>query len=69
MSKIIHFLGLNVHKETVAVSIAPSDATEVRFYGAIGGSLEGMDRLIKKRVAAASGGGPPNGSARNRTAR
>ncbi len=53
MSKVIHFLGLDVHKESVAVSIAPSDSTEVRFYGTIGGSLDGMVRLIKRLLAAA----------------
>jgi transposase len=53
MSKIIHFLGLDVHKESVAVSIAPSDSSEVRFYGEIGGALDDMDRLIKRLAAAA----------------
>ncbi len=38
MSPSIHFLGLDVHKESVAVSIAPSDSTEVRHYGNIGGA-------------------------------
>jgi transposase len=55
MSKIIHFIGLDVHKESVAVSIAPSDSTEVRFYGSIGGLLQDMDRLIKKLAAAQPG--------------
>ena len=53
MSRVIHFIGLDVHKESVAVSIAPSDATEVRHYGRIGGALEDMDRLIKRLAAAA----------------
>ena len=48
MTKIIHFLGLDVHKESVSVSIAPNDATEVRHYGQIGGTLDDLDRLIKK---------------------
>ncbi len=53
MSQSIHFPGLDVHKESVAVSLAPCDSTEVRFYGSIGGALDDMDRLIKKLAAAA----------------
>ena len=53
MSQSIHFLGLDVHKESVAVSIAPSDATEVRFYGTIGGRQQDLDQVIKKLQAAA----------------
>lgn len=48
MSTVIHFIGLDVHKESVSVSIAPSNSTEVRFYGNIGGRLDDVDRLIKK---------------------
>ena len=48
MSTVIHFIGLDVHKESVAVSIAPSNSTEVRFYGNIGGAFDDVDRLIKK---------------------
>ena len=48
MSKIIHFIGLDVHKESVALSIAPSDSSEVRFYGSLGGKLEDLDKVIKK---------------------
>ena len=53
IGKIIHFLGLDVHKESVSVSIAPSDSTEVRHYGQIGGALDDIDRLVKKLQAAA----------------
>jgi hypothetical protein len=35
MNKIVHYLGLDVHKETIAVSIAPENSTEVRRYGII----------------------------------
>ena len=48
MSNVIHFIGLDVHKDSIAVSIAPSDSTEVRFYGTIGGQLKDMDQLIKR---------------------
>src|SRR5258708_527124 len=33
MNKIVHYIGLDVHKETIAVSIAPQSSTEVRRYG------------------------------------
>ena len=48
MSTVIHFIGLDVHKESVAVSIAPGNSTEVRHYGTIGGRLEDLDKVIKK---------------------
>ena len=48
MKKIVHYLGLDVHKETIAVAIAPENTTEVRHYGIIGGTLEAVDKLVKK---------------------
>ncbi len=48
MNKKVHYIGLDVHKETIAVSIAPQDSTEVRRYGIIGGTLEAVDKLLKK---------------------
>ncbi len=48
MNKIVHYLGLDVHKETIAVAIAPQHSTEVRRYGIIGGTLEAIDQLIKR---------------------
>ena len=48
MSTVIHFIGLDVHKESVSVSIAPSNSTEVRHYGTIGGALADMDKLIQR---------------------
>jgi len=53
MSQSIHFIGLDVHKESVALSIAPGDSTEVRHYGTIGGRLEDLDKVIKKLQSAA----------------
>jgi hypothetical protein len=32
------FIGLDVHTDSIAVSVAPSDFTEVRRYGIIGGA-------------------------------
>ena len=52
MKKIVHYLGLDVHKETIAVAIAPQNTTEVRSYGIIGGTLEAVDKLVKKLSSA-----------------
>ena len=51
MNKIVHYIGLDVHKETIAVSIAPQNSTEVRRYGIIGGTLDAIDKLVKKLAA------------------
>jgi len=48
MNKIVHYIGLDVHKETIAVSIAPQNSTEVRRYGIIGGTLDAVDKIVKK---------------------
>lgn len=48
MNKIVHYLGLDVHKESIAVSIAPQNCTEVRRYGIIGGTLDAVDKFIKR---------------------
>ena len=48
MNKTVHYIGSDVHKETIAVAIAPSGDTEVRHYGVIGGKLADVDHLIKK---------------------
>jgi transposase len=48
MNKIVHYIGLDVHKETIAVAIAPQHSTEVRRYGIIGGTLDAIDKLIKR---------------------
>jgi transposase len=48
MKKKVHYIGLDVHKETIAVAIAPGGNTEVRNYGIINGTLDALDKLIKK---------------------
>lgn len=48
MNKTVHYIGLDVHKETIAVAIAPEGSTEVRHYGIIGGTLDAIDKLVKK---------------------
>lgn len=48
MNKTVHYLGLDVHKETIAVAIAPQNTAEVRHYGIIGGTLAAVDKLLQK---------------------
>ena len=48
MNKIVHYIGLDVHKDSIAVAIAPQNSTEVRRYGIIGGTLDAVDKLLKK---------------------
>jgi hypothetical protein len=52
MSKTVHYVGLDVHKETIAVAIAPAEKTEVRHYGIINGTLRW--RFLSGSVNAAS---------------
>ena len=46
------FIGLDVHNDSIAVSLAPSDSTEVRRYGLIGGTHDDVLKLLKKLQAA-----------------
>src|SRR5215472_12225544 len=48
MKKIVHYIGLDVHKDSIAVAIAPQNTTEVRRYGIIGGTLDDVDKLLKR---------------------
>ena len=49
------FIGLDVHNDSIAVSLAPSDTTEVRRYGIIGGEHDDVLKLAKKLQAAHPG--------------
>jgi transposase len=49
------YVGLDVHTDSIAVSLAPSDSTEVRRYGLIGGTHDDVLRLAKKLQAAHPG--------------
>ncbi len=49
------FIGLDVHKDSIAVSLAPSDSTEVRRYGVLGGTHDDVLKLAKKLQAAHPG--------------
>jgi transposase len=46
------FIGLDVHNDSIAVSIAPSGSAEVRRYGIIGGEHDDVLKLVKKLRAA-----------------
>jgi len=48
MKKIIYYVGLDVHKNSIAVAIAVGDGGELRSYGTIDGKLADLDKLIKK---------------------
>jgi transposase len=48
MNSIVHYIGLDVHKDSIAVSIAPQHSTEVRRYGVINGSLAAVEQLVKR---------------------
>lgn len=49
------YVGLDVHSESIAVSLAASDATEVRHYGSLGGSHDDVLKLARKLTAAHPG--------------
>src|ERR1039457_6504725 len=42
------FTGFDVHTDSIAVSLAPSDTTEVRRYGIIGGTHDDVLKLLTK---------------------
>lgn len=46
------YLGLDVHSDSIAVSLAPSESGEVRRYGVIGGTHDDVLKLAKKLQAA-----------------
>lgn len=47
MKKIL-YVGLDVHKESIVAATAPQSDTEVELYGKIGGTLDALDKFIKK---------------------
>lgn len=47
-SRPVLYIGLDVHTDSIAVSLASSDSTEVRRYGMIGGTHDEVLRLAKK---------------------
>jgi transposase len=47
MKKVL-YVGLDVHKESIVVATAPEGDTAAELHGKIGGTLEALDKLIKK---------------------
>lgn len=48
MKEFIKYVGLDVHKETIAVSVAASNAGEVRYWGEIANTPQAMDQLVRQ---------------------
>ena len=48
MAHYTKFIGLDVHKNSIAVAIADSRSSEVRFYGNIPNTLDGIVKLAKQ---------------------
>ena len=44
---VIYHLGLDVHNDSIAISIAPSFSTEVRRYGIFGGTHDDVLKLAR----------------------
>jgi hypothetical protein len=49
---LIHYIGLDVHNDSIAISIAANDSAEVRRWGIIGGTHEHVQRLLKQLQSA-----------------
>lgn len=49
MKKMVKYVGLDVHKKTIAVSIADEERDgEVRFYGTIPNNMTSLDKILRK---------------------
>ena len=48
MDKFIKYVGLDVHKETIAVSIADSTGGEARYFGEIANTTVAVEKLVKQ---------------------
>lgn len=47
MTKFSKYIGLDTHKETIAVAIADSEGSKPRFYGEIPNTREALEKLMK----------------------
>ena len=56
MGKFITYVGLDVHKKTIAVAFADQGDSEVRPYGVVDSNLSSLDKIVRKLV---SRGGEP----------
>jgi len=48
MREFNKFIGLDVHKSTIAISIAPEDGGEVRYFGEIKNTKEALTNFANK---------------------
>ena len=48
MEEFIKYVGLDVHGKTIAVAVADSRSSEVRFIGQIGNTSEAMVKLVNQ---------------------
>jgi transposase len=48
MKEFSKFVGLDVHKETIAVSVAEAQGGEVRYVGEIANTEDALDKLVKQ---------------------
>ena len=55
MKQFSKYVGLDVHKETIAVAVAEANAGEVRFYGEISNTPEAIHKLIRQLRAGDAG--------------
>jgi transposase len=55
LTRLLLFVGLDVHNDSIAVAIAPSDSAEVRSYGIIGGQHADVLQLAKRLLKAHPG--------------
>ena len=47
----ILFIGMDVHKESIVISLADDDRSEVRRYGSIGGAMPDFKKTLRKLVS------------------
>lgn len=48
MKEFIKYVGLDVHKQTIAVSVADSNGGEVRYFGEIANTPEALSKLVRQ---------------------
>lgn len=55
MEKCITYVGLDVHKNSIEISLADwGRDNEVRHYGSVGGDLHSLDKVVRRLVSQGS---------------